>query len=122
MHPRFLTQRNDAAQATIEGAAQTLAQRLGLPDEALLPIRVTDRDPEVQAMLRREAVAALLTQVAEVSAPPAPPEAGVPEGLRDRIIAIRGVGPALADAVLQVLAEALGAPEGEAPPLLEAVT
>lgn len=114
MHPRYLTQRNDAAQAAIEGAAQTLAHRLGLPDEALLPIRVTDRDPEVQAMLRREAVAALLSQVTEVAQAPPPPEVDtLPECLRDRLIAIRGMGPVLADEVLRVLTEAIGPPEEE---------
>ena len=72
MHQRFLTQRNEAAQAAIEEAAQTMASRLGLPDEAILPLRVTERDPEVQAMLRREAVAALLSQIAAMPQAPTP--------------------------------------------------
>lgn len=111
MHPRFLTQRNETAQAATEKAAQALAERLGLPDEALAPLRITDRDPEVQAMLRREAVADLLAHVAQVAKSSTDPSSeslgsalASEEKLRERLIAIKGVGDALAQQILAVLA------------------
>lgn len=63
MHPRYLAQREEAAQVSIEASAATLAQSLGLPPEATSGLTATDRDPAVQTMLRREGVASLLSAV-----------------------------------------------------------
>ena len=63
MHPRYLHQRDEDAQKSIEASAATLAKRLGFEPETLTPLTATDRDPAVQTMLRREGIASLLSAV-----------------------------------------------------------
>lgn len=67
MHPRFLADRAEAAQRRIEAAAVALG---GDPER----VAVFDRDPPTRTMLRLEAVADLLEEVAAKKSAEAPPE------------------------------------------------
>ena len=62
MHPRYRAQRSEAAQKTIEAKAGEISRLLGLEEGLVAGLSATERDPELRAIFRQEAVAALLDQ------------------------------------------------------------
>lgn len=63
MHQRYLNERDEAAQKTIVETATILAERLGAPPGLIARFSSVERDPQVSAMMQREAVAELLQSV-----------------------------------------------------------
>lgn len=59
MHPRILAQRNDVASKRSAAAAEALAERFGLHEQASA-LRVEEKQPEFQQLVRNEAVADFL--------------------------------------------------------------
>ena len=74
MHTRILAERNEAAHRSIVESAGILAERLKLSPDVIAGLTATHRDPAIQALFQREAVAALLESVVGGSSEPAEPE------------------------------------------------
>lgn len=74
MHQRALSQRNDTAHARIIAATERLAEHHELTGQLEAFRTAHDRDREVKAMLQREAIADILTAVADAREAAAEPE------------------------------------------------
>lgn len=118
MHPRILAQRESEASARIVAAATRLAKRFGL-DEEVKALKVEEKQPEVQQMMRNEAVANVLetmvdtvkseeSQLAEATTEAAQ---AAEEALLARIEAIEGVGPKTMEAIRKALESPVLAPK-----------
>jgi hypothetical protein len=68
MHPGRRAAFQELAHARIVQAAETLAERFGL-EQAEIPTTVNQRHPEVAALEQQQAVADLLEQLVEKTAP-----------------------------------------------------
>lgn len=122
MHPRILAQRNAEASNRTVAAATKLAKRFDLEEEAKA-LKAEDKQPEIQQLVRNEAVAAFLETLNKTLADDDKQRAddldaakvGAETALLARIEALEGIGPATMELIRKGLAPAAAeTPKGEA--------
>lgn len=120
MHPRILAQREADASARTVAAATKLAKRFGLEAEAKT-LKAEEKQPEVQQMVRNEAVATFLeTLVKTVNEEERQTATAITdamqaaeEALLTRIGEIEGIGPKTLEAIRKALGEPAPEPKSE---------
>ncbi len=113
MHPRILAQRNAEASNRTVAAATKLAKRFDLEEEAKA-LKAEEKQPDIQQLVRNEAVAAFLETLNKTLAADDKQRADDLEAakmeaetaLLARIEALEGIGPAAIELIRKGLAPA----------------
>lgn len=113
LHPRILAQRNAEASNRTVAAATKLAKRFDLEEEAKA-LKAEDKQPEIQQLVRNEAVAAFLETLNKTLAADDKQRADdldaakveAETALLARIAALEGIGPATIELIRKGLAPA----------------